>query len=152
MKTWRIGLIGSVLALCGCAHLPRPHLASSWPWRAPPAAAPEAVRELQVSVPADMPMPIVLQYWHRNALLIDMQGVASSGRFTLTPRAGTGWPVRMEFRVQPGRFAVLELAGAQRVVYPIASAVDTPVVIAADPGLYPPAASQITVSWGAAGR
>jgi hypothetical protein len=152
MKTWRIGLLCGVLAVCGCTGVSRPQLSSLWPWRAAPAPAPAAVRELQVSVPADMPMPIVLQYWDRNALLIDMQGVASSGAFTLAPRAGADWPVRLEFRVPTGRFAVLELAGAQRAVYPISGGGSAPVVIAVDPGLYPPSAAQIAVTWGAAGR
>jgi hypothetical protein len=144
--------IAILLAASGCAHLPRPHPGALWPWHKAPAAAPEAVHELDVTVPADAAMPIVLQYWHRNALLVDLQGVASSGSVILRPRAGATWPIRLEFRVQPGRFPVLELQGAQRHVYPVTAATTEPVIIAVEPALYPPAATQILVRWGAAVR
>jgi hypothetical protein len=147
-----IAMILALLAAAGCAHVPRPQLGSLWPWHKTAPAAPEAVHELDVTVPTDVAIPIVLQYWHRNALLIDLQGVASSGAVILRPRAGAGWPIRLEFRVQPGRFPVLELQGAQRHVYPITAATSEPVIVAVEPALYPPATTQIAVSWGAAAR
>lgn len=137
----------SVPLTSACAPLSSQRLAALWPWHATPPAAEVAVRELEVTVPADAPMPIVLQYWHRNALLIDLQGVASSGSLLLKPRSGASWPVRLEFRLHPGRFPVLELRGAQRQLYPVAAA-GGPVVIAVDPALHPPEATQILVSWG----
>ncbi|MEO7773629.1 MAG: hypothetical protein ABIT36_04770 [Steroidobacteraceae bacterium] len=138
-------LLSLALVLSGCSHMPRMHL----PWQKAAVPAPEAVRELDVTVPADAQMPIVLQYWHRNALLIDLQGVASSGTFILKPREGAAWPVRIEFRVSPGRFRLLELVGAQRQVYPVSTTATTTVVIAAEHTLHPPGTPQVAVSWGA---
>ncbi len=44
-------------AVSGCATVQ-----SWWPGQAAPAAAPQPVRELNVNVPANMAMPVVLQY------------------------------------------------------------------------------------------
>ena len=118
------------------------------PWGARGAPAPEPVRELAVSVPADAQIPIVLQFWERNTLVVDLTAVASSGSISLEPGASGRWPARLAVRVQPGRFEALELRGAQRTVHPVTADRAAPVTIAVAPGVHPPAGTPLRVSWG----
>lgn len=59
------------------------------------------------------------QYWRRNTVVIDLQGVGGSG--ALSARLGDGhrWPMRVAVRVRPGSFGELEVNGAQRVILPV---------------------------------
>ncbi len=82
-----------------------------WPWQHRPAAAStQTVSVLAVTLgstgasntPAAGKAPIA-QYWDRNTLLLDLTHLSAAGSATLTPvPANGGWPVRLEFRVQPG--------------------------------------------------
>jgi len=110
----------------GCATVK-----SYWPWKAAPAAAPEPVRELAVNVPADAAMPVVLQFWERNTLVIDLQQVPPAGQFTLTREGDRAWPVRIAFRMSPARFETLQVRGAQRVVLPLAAVTAATALLAA---------------------
>ena len=110
-----------------------------------------AVHELDVLVAADAAMPIVLQYWERNTLVVDLQGVASSGQLQLRPRPGASWPVRLAFRVASGRFQALEVTGAQRVVLPVSAGKESqPPTLPLAPSAYAGTTAQLRVRWGAA--
>lgn len=135
-----------LLALClsACASV-REHV----PWRhkEPPPAEP--VHELQVVVPGDAQVPIVLQFWERNTLVVDLTGVASQGSVELRPGPTGQWPARLALRFQPGRFEAVEIRGAQRVVYPVtedrkgAATVDVP------PAVVPAGRESVRLAWGA---
>ena len=87
---------------------PRPH----WPWQhQPPAAACAGARARHQRCAAGDAFP---QYWKRNTLLLDLSSASGSGSITLRPAAGSGWPVRLAFRVTPGAIGVLEVRAAQR--------------------------------------
>jgi hypothetical protein len=118
-----------------------------WPWRHRPPAAPAPVQELSIE-PAGAAAPI-LQFWDRNTLLLDLTSQSGDGGATLHAPAGRGWPVRIEFRVQPGRFAQLEVQGRQRVVFEV-PAQGAPVVLKPGPGTYARDTAQITLRWSAA--
>jgi hypothetical protein len=131
------------LATTGCASVK-----SLWPWGKAPAAAPVPVRELEVTVPADVAMPVVLQFWERNTLVVDLQDAASAGQISLARREGQPWPARIGFRMSPSRFEVLEVRGDQRVVLPVAAAAGSAVTVELPPAAYAPDTSRIVVSWG----
>jgi hypothetical protein len=136
-----------VLALVtgGCGHLSAPH----WPWHhasAPPAAP---VHELDISgADAAAGCP---QYWIRNTLLVDLSAASGSGSIILKPAVGSGWPVRLAFRVTPGAIGALEVRAAQRTSLPIAAAGGKAVDLELTPGVYTPETQAMTVSWGPAG-
>jgi hypothetical protein len=136
----------STLWLAGCAPA-----RGSWPWGSRPEPAPSPVRELVVTVPPETQTPIVLQFRERNTLVVDLTSVAAAGSVDLSPGESGRWPARLAVRVQPGRFEVLELKGAQRAVYPVTPDRKGPVTIAVSPAVHPPAGSPLRVSWGAAG-
>jgi hypothetical protein len=137
-----------LLAAGGCSHLPRlPHWSPHWPWRHPPAAPPAPVHELEVSGTDSGSLP---QYWKRNTLVLDLSGAAASGHVLLKPVAGTAWPMRLAFRVVPGRFGVLEVHGAERVTLPITAAGHAPIDLELAPDIYRPDTPAIAVSWGPA--
>jgi hypothetical protein len=129
--------IGLCLVLSACGI--------HWPWRHRPPAAPAPVQELSIEAPG---API-LQFWDRNALLLDLTGVAAEGAATLQASPARGWPIRIEFRVQPGRFAQLEVQGRQRVVFEV-PAQGGPLVLKLGPGAYARDTAQITLRWSAA--
>jgi hypothetical protein len=136
----------TALVLGGCAQLQ-----SHWPFKAQAVPPPVAVHELDVTVAADSAMPIVLQFWERNTLVIDLQGVASTGELRLKPRAGGTWPVRIAFRAAPGRFEALEVRGAQRVLLPVSGERGTaPLTLALAPSAYAGATTELKLRWGAA--
>lgn len=129
--------------LSGCVQVK-----GMWPWHAktPPAATP--VRELNVIVPADAPVPIVLQFWERNTLVVDLRDVPSRGQVVLQRREGQAWPVRIAFRATPGRFETLEVRGAERAVFPIAADRSAAVTVQLPPTAYTAATPGLSVSWG----
>jgi hypothetical protein len=109
-----------------------------------PASLPQA-HELVVTregVTAEYP-----QYWRRNTLLVDLQGVGGSGRIVLKPRQGGRWPVRIALRVTPGEVGVLEVYAEQRSILPITRDGSKPVELELDPGLYASDTEQIAVAW-----
>ena len=138
-----------LLALSGCSHLPHwPHWSPHWPWHHPPAPPPAPVHELDVS--GSQTPGTFAQYWKRNTLVLDLSGAPPTGRIVLKPAAGTAWPVRLALRVMPGRFAVLQVRGAERVTLPIASAGHTALDLELAPDIYRADTTEITVSWGPA--
>jgi hypothetical protein len=138
-------LLSGALLLSGCATVK-----SYWPFGHSAQAAPQPVSELLLQLPADGTAPVVLQFWERNTLVVDLQNVPSAGRVVLARREGNDWPARIAFRMAPNRFEVLEVRGAQRVLLPVAAAADTPVVVELPPGTYA-GATTLAVSWGAKG-
>ena len=141
-----VPLLIVVLALGACAQV-----RSHWPFKARELPAPVAVHELTVVVPADAPMPIVLQFWERNTLVVDLQSVASTGELSLKPRAGGAWPVRLAFRATPGRFEALEVRGAQRVVLPVSGGRgDGALTMPLDPSAYAGTTPALQLRWGGA--
>ncbi|MEP7313210.1 MAG: hypothetical protein ABI859_11550 [Pseudomonadota bacterium] len=133
----------AIASLSGCAQV-----RGIWPWHAKAAAAPTPVHELNVVVPPDVATPIVLQYWERNTLVVDLRDVPSSGRVTLQRREGQTWPVRIAFRATPGRFETLEVRGAERALFPIAADRSAPVTVNLQPSAYGATTAALTVSWG----
>jgi hypothetical protein len=140
-RALRIGIAAAVLAwtLPGCAmHWPTMH----WQWthRAPVAAQPVS----ELSVEGD---ERILQYWNRNALQVDLTGMAGEGSAVLRPTHG--WPVRLEFKVQPGSFGQLEVVGSQRAVFDV-PVQGKPTVLPLAPGSYALDTPQILIRWSAA--
>jgi hypothetical protein len=145
-----LGLLFGALCLSAPAwslHMPALH----WPWHGHPrgASGPQPVQELAIQMQSGASSPIA-QYWDRNTLLLDMTAVSGEGSALLAPRAGTGWPARLEFRVQSGRLGNLEVRGAQRVLFAV-PAQGAATVLQLDPGVYLASTAAITVRWSAAG-
>lgn len=92
----------------------------------------------------------ISQYWDRNTLLLDMTGVSGQGSAVLAPRPGTAWPVRLEFRVQSGSFANLEVSGVQRVLFTV-PAQGASTLLKLDAGVYLANTATISLQWSAAG-
>jgi len=136
----RAGSIAVALLLCaglaGCAM--------HWPWRHRPAPAPQPVQDLTIESAAQ-----ILQFWDRNTLQLDFTAVRGDGSATLTPVAARGWPIRLEFRVQPGSVAHLEVHGRERIVFEV-PAQGAPVTFRLAPDAYVPDTPQISLRWYAA--
>jgi len=132
-----------VLCLAGCAL--------HWPWHRHPATAPMPVMEVAIASPsgAVAAAPAITQFWDRNTLLIDLTAVSAEGVVAMTPIAGRGWPVRLEFRVRPGSIGRLEVVGAEREVFVI-PAQGAPLKLKLPPGVYRRDTEQINLSWFAA--
>jgi hypothetical protein len=136
---------GIVLAVCVALTACGIH----WPWRHRKPSPPPPVQELSIA-PADGAMSApILQFWDRNTLQLDLTGVSGEGAATLRTMPGNAWPIRLEFKVQPGRFVHLEVTGAQRVVFEV-PAQGAPVVFRLAPGTYVRGTAQITLRWSAA--
>jgi hypothetical protein len=128
--------------LSGCAL----HWPLHWPWksRAPQAPAPVQVIGVQPAAVG------IAQYWDGTALLLDLTGQADEGGATLSPPADGHWPIRMEFRVQPGRIARLEVLAGERTQFEL-PALGAPVVLRLRLDGYRGETPQITLRWHAAG-
>jgi hypothetical protein len=126
----------ALLLVAGCSH---------WPWHKKPPPAPVPVHEVDISGAGLEGAP---QYWKRNTLLIDLRAASGTGSITVTPVAGTTWPVRLAFRVTPGAIAVLDVRGAQRLSLPINPTAGAPIDLELDPGVYTPQTQRLTVSFG----
>jgi len=137
-----IVLLAGVSLLGGCASVK-----THWPFGHAKAPAPEPVHELAVRVSDDQ-MPIVLQFWERNTLVLDLQSVPSAGSVTLSREEGHRWPARLALRMPPARFEVMEVRGAQRVVLPVSAGTGA-VTAELPPGLYNEGTASLTLSWGA---
>jgi hypothetical protein len=128
--------------MAGCSHLPHVRM----PWSHRPAPLPEVVHELEITDDAGAAEPFP-QYWKRNTLVVDLQGVSGSGRAVLTPPAGRTWPYRLAIRVTPGAVGELDVRADQRWVVPIALAGAKPVDLELPPSLYTFRTSRISVAW-----
>jgi hypothetical protein len=139
--------LGAVLlvAVSGCSHMPH------WPWHHQPPASPELVNELTISAAQGTPVAGFTQYWQRNTLVLDLQGIGGIGGIALRPRADTTWPVRLALRVMPGAVGQLEVRADQRVVFPVTAAGTTPVTLELPPEVYSAKTVQMTVDWGPQG-
>jgi len=120
-----------------------------WPWKRRPVPPPQPVQQLSIVADAAGPAATILQYWDRNALLLDLTGVGGEGGAIVTPIKALGWPIRLEFRVRPGSMARLEVLAAQRVIYAV-PAHGEPVLLKLAPGAYRADTAQITLRWSAA--
>lgn len=125
--------------LASCGHMP---------WHKRPAEAPEAALELQELAEDGTPTQAFPQLWKRNTLLIDMQSAATSGKFTLKPRDGHTWPVRIAFRARPGTLGVIEVRADQRMLIPVTTDGTAPVDLELAPGVYSAKSEQMVVQWG----
>jgi hypothetical protein len=134
----RLALI-SLLALSSAA------CALHWPWKHRPAPPPQPVQQLAIVPDTAGAGPSILQFWDRNALLVDLTGVSGDGGATLTPLQ-SGWPIRLEFRVQPGSFATLEIEAAQRVLYQV-PAQGKALLLHLPPSALHPDTHQLTLRW-----
>ena len=140
----RAAVLLALWVVGGCSHLPAMH----WPWHHHTSAPAPPVHELDIAAaggtPAEFP-----QYWKRNTLVVDLSSVSGSGSITLTPVAGTAWPVRLALRVTPGSVGQLEVRADQRLSLPITPAAGTPVELELAPRLYTSRTRQMSVTWGA---
>ncbi|MGA8709565.1 MAG: hypothetical protein WB646_21555 [Steroidobacteraceae bacterium] len=138
-RATRHGLaLPAVAALCAALTACGVH----WPWRHRAPPPPQPVQELSIEGGAG-----IQQFWDRNTLQIDL--TAMSGDGTAVLRAAHGWPIRLEFKVQPGSFAQLEADGTQRAVFAV-PAEGKPTLLKLSPGSYAPDTPQITIRWRAA--
>jgi len=136
-------LAAGLLATGGCATVK-----SHWPFAKAKVAAPEPVQELHVEAVAADAAPVVLQFWERNTLVVDLTNVASAGQLQLIRDPARTWPVRVAFRMAPGRFEALEVQGAQRVVLPV-SAGNGAVTAVLPAGAYEGSTTALALRWGA---
>lgn len=128
--------------LAGCAGA-----RSLWPFGQQAAPAAAAVNELVVAMPQDSAPQVVLQFWERDTLVVDLQNVTTTGQLVLGRREGHLWPARIAFRMAPARFEAIEVRGAQRVVVPVSPGAGT-VTAALPPGVYADATPELNVRWG----
>jgi hypothetical protein len=137
----RLVLMGITAGLGACSHM---H--NIWPWHHAPAG-PETANELVVVTAPGATALVLAQTWDRNALRVDLTGLAGEGELKLRPAQGHGWPIRLEFAVRPGSFKHLEMRGEQRVnlSVPDTGAVT---VLSVPQGLYAPATTDLTLHYG----
>ncbi len=137
-------LAAAAVAICaaGCSHLPHVHM----PWSHRPAPAPQPVHELVITDAAGAAAPFP-QYWNRNTLVVDLQGISGTGHIALTTPAGTTWPFRLALRVMPGSVGELDVRADQRWVVPIVPTGAKPVDLVLAPSLYSRTTPQINVAW-----
>jgi hypothetical protein len=123
--------------------------AMHWPWHRRPQPPPQPVQQVTIVADASAAATTILQYWDRNTLLLDLTGASGEGGALVTPIKALGWPVRLEFRVQPGSIGRLEVMGAQRVIYEIPSQ-GAALLLKLAPSAYHPDTGEITLRWSAA--
>jgi hypothetical protein len=116
-----------------------------WPWKSRAAHGPPAVQVVGVQPPDAG----IVQHWDGAALLLDLSTQGGAGGATLSAPAGGRWPVRMEFRVQPGRIARLEVLAGERTLFEV-PALGAPVVLRLRLDGYRGETPQITLHWYAA--
>jgi hypothetical protein len=147
----RTGLCASLLLLGACSHLPalepsRWH--ARWPWQHAPAAPAPTVTELVADGPeGGAAAPVLTQTWDRNTLRVSLRAIAGEGDLTLRPVQGHGWPIRLEFAVQPGSFTHLEVRGDQRVILAVPES-GGEAVLAVPQGLYAATTTALRLHYG----
>jgi hypothetical protein len=150
MKDKLGGATGRNAALLLMLSLTLSACALHWPWHRRAHPPPQPVQQVSIAADASGSATTILQYWDRNTLLLDLTAAAGEGGAIVTPIKALGWPVRLEFRVQPGSIGRLEVQGAQRVVYEI-PAQGAALLLKLAPSAYHPDTAQITLRWSAAG-
>ena len=135
-------ILAGLALLCGCSHLQ-----AMWPWHKKPPPPEPIVQELVVVTGDNATAPAISQTWDRNALRVALTGVSGDGELRLRPAQGHGWPIRLEFAVQPGAFAHLEVRGEQRVIMSV-PATGGVAILAVPLGIYAPGTSELTVRYG----
>jgi hypothetical protein len=131
----------ALLLLAGCSHI-----SGWWPWHHKSPPAPESVSVLVPTAVGDAaPIP-VSEFWDGNALRVELGALSGSGSLQFTRAPRQAWPVRVEFRVQPGSARQLEVSAAQRVVFTI-PATGNLITFTLPPGTYTPTTKTLTVSW-----
>lgn len=153
---WAWTALAAMLLMAGCSHTPRQesahathavHWRPHWPWHRAPAAPEPPVSELVVDGTGGASAPMLMQTWDRNTLRISLEGLAGAGELKLVPVQGHGWPIRLEFAVQPGSFQQLEVRGEQRVVL-VVPATGGVAVLPVPQGLYAPTTQALTLRYG----
>lgn len=145
--------LAALLLVAGCSHTPRQESAHAshwhphWPWHHAPAAPEPPANELVVDAAAGSSAPTLMQAWDRNTLRVSLEGLAGAGELKLVPVQGHGWPIRLEFAVQPGSFQQLEVRGEQRVVLAV-PATGGVAVLPVPQGLYAPTTQALTLRYG----
>jgi hypothetical protein len=143
-----LGLLG------GCSHLQRlepSHWNAHMPWHHAPAAPEPPVNELVAEAAGGSAAPALTQAWDRNTLRIALDHIAGEGEFTLRPVQGHGWPIRIEFAVQPGSFQQLEERGDQRVILAV-PATGGVTVLPVPQGLYASTTTELKLHYGSAAQ
>jgi hypothetical protein len=137
------------MALIAMLALSLSACAMRWPWKRHPPPPPQPAHQVTIVPDAGVAATAIAQYWDRNTLLLDLTAAGGQGSASLTPIEALGWPIRLEFRVQPGNFSRLEVVGAQRVIFavPLQGA---PVLLRLAPSAYHTDTGQITLRWSAA--
>jgi len=136
-------LLGAAALLAaGCSHLPHVHT----PWSHRPAPPPQPVHELAITDASGAAAPYS-QYWQRNTLVVDLQGISGVGRVALRPPAGMTWPYRLALRVMPGSVGELDVRADQRWVVPVVRTGTKPVDLVLPTGLYSVRTAEISVAW-----
>ncbi len=129
-----------VVALAACSHVARlgpSHWHAHWPWRHAPAPPEPPVHELLAEFPTGASSPAPMQSWNRNNLRVSLAELSGEGEFTLRPAPGHVWPIRLEFLVQPGAFAHLEIKGDERAILSV-PATGAVTVLPVPQGIYAP--------------
>jgi len=140
--------------LAGCGHLQRlepSHWNVHMPWHHAPAAPEPPVNELVVETMGGSAAPALPQTWDRNTLRVALDQLAGEGELTLRPVQGHGWPIRMEFAVQPGSFQRLELRGDQRIILTV-PATGGITVLPVPQGLYASTTTELKLHYGNAAQ
>jgi hypothetical protein len=135
-------LLASLAMLAACSHLQ-----ALWPWHEKPPAPEPTVHELVVMAGEGATAPAISQTWDRNALRVALTGVAGDGELRLRPARGHDWPIRLEFAVQPGAFAHLEVRGEQRVIMSVPASGGV-AILPVPLGIYAPGTSELTLHYG----
>jgi hypothetical protein len=143
------GSTGRNAALLGALALSLSACAMHWPWQRRPPPPPQPVHQVIIVADAPATATTILQYLDRNTLLLDLTAAGGEGGAIVTPIKALGWPVRLEFRVQPGSIGRLEVLGAQRVVFDVA-AQGAALLLRLAPSAYHADTAQITLRWSAA--
>lgn len=151
---WRVaartGLSAALVLLGACSHvqgLKPSNWHAHWPWHHDPAAPPPTVNELVIESSAAAAAPVLAQTWDRNTLRVSLNTIAGEGEFVMRPVRGHGWPIRLEFAVQPGAFGHLELRGDQRVILTV-PATGSETVLPVPQDIYAPTTTDLTLRYG----
>jgi|ERR1700691_4016407 hypothetical protein len=149
MKDTLCSTSGRNAALLAALALSLSACAMHWPWQRRPAPPPQPVHQVTIVADAPAGATTILQYWDRNTLLLDLTAAGGEGGAIVTPIKALGWPVRLEFRVQPGSIGRLEVLGAQRVLFEV-PAQGAALLLKLAPSAYHADTAQITLRWSAA--
>lgn len=135
-------IVALTLALSACGTMSK-----MWPFGKKPKPGQEVVSEVEL-VNADGTSASYPQYWNRNALIIDLTGVAGTGSVAARLREQSTWPVRVAVRVRPGSVQQIEVRGEERNVLPVSASGAKPIDLEFVPSLFTPTTAAIYISWG----